>query len=560
MEQYFLNTTDGMLTQHEESTRSSSVGSRPSAKNIYDQRKQYAQSLSKGDFSFHHRVEHLMTCELDKRLRNAQDCLKHLNLLDAEGKVWGQGMIMEVQDGELVLTDLESRDRLESIPLEHIESCRSVIGSPPYNSLFLVTVQNQENTSILLFQSDEHPANTLQRNLEKNLSQWKEMQQAKDEIRNKLQKIMINSRPTSLREFNERSHFPPMDSPRFGTSERQTPQDSPVHQRRNDPGPVIFQSPPIPNQKANIGSDIEVLNHVLADIEIFVGKLNPEKKKKKEKPSESEFIECFQKMKYGFNLMAKVQDHMSQPTAPGLVHIFMDVLPKILSKCPRKNTASSVLSPFLTQRAILLLNSCVTEKERKLWESLGDAWLKTREDVPNGRNVPQYTPTFSDGWIPPATTSRNGQPEIQQSSKTPPTNRHFQQVEMKVAYDFEARNERELSVKKGDKVKVLDQSRQWWIVENTQEQRGFIPNNVLETPNNNQVQDRVVTLQQSSTPEEVAKWLQDNGFSRITIRCLGVLTGDQLLDLSRDDLKVVCPEEGNRVYSQLNEIRTSLGM
>ncbi|KAM3936073.1 epidermal growth factor receptor kinase substrate 8-like protein 3 [Leptodactylus fuscus] len=552
----------GVLAQQVESTKSSSASSRPSAKSIYNQRKQYAQTLSTVNNGFHHRVEHLITCQLNNRLRNVQDCLKHLTVLDAEGKVWGQEMILQVQNAELVLTDLESRDSLESIPLQNIESCHSVMGSQPYNSIFVVTVQNHGNTSILLFQSDEHPANILERNLEKALTQGKEVQQNKDDFRNKLQNTL-----TLQNEFNERSPSPQtiqsIDSPKLERPERQTPQGTPISQRRFEPGPTVYQAPPILNQMADIDRDIEVLNHVLADIEMFVEKLSQEKKKKKGKStiSESHFIDCFQKIKYGFNIMAKVQNHMSQPTAPELVHILMDILPTILSKCPRKDTANNVLSPFLTQRAILLLSSCVTDKERKLWESLGDSWIRTREDWPNGKDVPPYVPTFSDGWFPPSTPSSNGQLEVQQSSKTPPMNRNSQPDQMKVAYDFEARNERELSVKTGDSVKVLDQTRQWWMVENIQGQRGFVPNNILESANNNkQVQIKEVNLQESSTPEEVTKWLKDKGFSRITVKCLGVLRGNQLLDLTQEDLKAVCPEECARVYSELNGVRASLGI
>ncbi|XP_071993494.1 epidermal growth factor receptor kinase substrate 8-like protein 3 isoform X1 [Engystomops pustulosus] len=564
MDQEFKNTIEGVLAQQLESTKPSIASSRPSAKAIYNQRKQYVQTLSKADGSFFHRVEHLLSCELDDRLRNVQDCVKQLHKLDAEGRVWGQEMILQVQNGELVLTDLESRDRLEGMPLQSIESCCSVMGSHPiYNSLFVVTILNKENTTILLFQSDEHPASTLQRNLEKYLSQSKEAQQNKDIIRTKVPVTVAQN------EVIERSYSPQpvlsMDSPLLGRqTPGQTPQGTPVSQRRYDPGPSINKPTPLPNQKINTDRDIEILNRVLADIEIFVERLYPEKKKKKEKSSipESEFIDCFKKIKYGFNLVGKVQHQMSQPTAPELVHILMDILPKILSKCPGKNTASSALPPFLTQRAIMLLSSCVTDKEMKLWESLGDSWRTTREDWPDGKNFPTYIPTFSDGWMPPEATSSNGQPEIvqiQQSRKTPPANRHFQPVEMKVAYDFEARNERELSVKTGDSVKVLDQSRQWWMVENLQGQRGFVPNNVLENTVK-QVRMQEVTLQQSSTPEEVTRWLQDKGFSRITVKCLGILRGDQLLDLSYDDLKAVCPEEGGRVYSLLKEVASSLGI
>ncbi|XP_069801428.1 epidermal growth factor receptor kinase substrate 8-like protein 3 isoform X2 [Dendropsophus ebraccatus] len=564
MDQDVVNAIEGVLAHQVETIKSSNVGSRPSAKSIYNQRKQYAQSLSRSNSNFYHRVEHLLTCELDDRLQNAQDCVSHLQALDAEGKVWGQEMILQVENGQLILTDLESQDSLESIPLQYIESYDSVLGTHPYKSLLAVTARSPESPSILLFQCDEHPANVLQRNLQKTLMQWKEAQHKRDSIRNKLQSALTQNK------FSEQNYHPqPMDSPKLSRSGGQTPQDSPVYQRRRDPSSISFQPPPVPispPHKAGAGRDIEILNHVLADIEMFVGKLNLQKKKKKDKSSipESEFIECLQKIKYSFNLMAKAQEQMYQPTAPELVHILMDILPTILSKCPGKNTASAVLSPFLTQRAILLLSSCVTEKERKLWESLGDPWLRTREDSPNGRSVPPYIPTFSDGWSPPASVPSNGQPqsEVQQSSKTPPINRHVQPVEMKVAYDFDARNQQELSVKKGDSVKVLDQSRQWWMVENVRQQRGFVPSNILEsTDYNQQVPLQAETrLQQSSTPREVTEWLESSGFSRITVKCLGVLSGDQLLELSREDLKAVCPEEGGRVYSQLNEIRASLMM
>ncbi|XP_073398546.1 epidermal growth factor receptor kinase substrate 8-like protein 3 isoform X2 [Dendrobates tinctorius] len=555
MDQGFLNALDGVLAQQAESTQPVNIGRRPTAKSIYDQRKRYAQSLTQEDSNFQHRVEHLLTCELNNRLQNVQDCLKHLSLLHAEGKIWGQEMILQVNNEELILADLESRESLENIPLQNIENCHAVLGSHPYNSLFVVTVQNRRNTNILIFQSDEHPANTLQRKLEKTLSQQKEDQQNKDNSRGRLQDIRTQN------EFNERSYSPQpiltLDSPILERSTRQTPQGSPASQRRDEPTFLSFLPPSIPTPKSDTGRDIEVLNHVLADIELFVGKLNTEKKKKKDKSiSESEFTECFQKIKYGFNLLGKVQDQMSQPTALDLVHILMDILPKIISKCPGKNTVSSVLSPFLTHKAILLLSSCVTDKERKLWESLGDAWQRTREDWPNGKSVPAYTPTFSDGWIPPAPTSSssNDQLEIQQSNRTSPTNRHLQPIQMKSTCDFEARNERELSVMKGESLKVLDQSRQWWMVENDRGQRGFVPSNILENTRNNQhVRIRGETLAHNATPKEVTEWLQDKGFSRITVRCLGILSGHQLFDLSRNDLKAVCPDEGGRVYSQLRE-------
>ncbi|XP_075052040.1 epidermal growth factor receptor kinase substrate 8-like protein 3 isoform X2 [Mixophyes fleayi] len=560
----YLNAIDGVLEQHGEPSRPRNISNRPSAKNIYQQRKQYAQALSKPESNFHHRVEHLSTCDLGNGLKNVDDCLKHLWMLDAEGKVWGQELILQVQNGELLLTDLESRDSLETVSLENIESCNSVMGRHPYKSILTITVQNQRNTSVLLFQCDEQPANVLHKNLEKALTQWEENHPSKNNMRNKLQNFPVQN------DVSEPGYLPQqraaMESPILSHSSRDSPQDSPILQRRFEPKPISVRPPSHTqshnsDQMAETERDIEVLNHTLADIEIFADKLNSDKKKKRGKSTipEAEFTDCFQKIKYSFNLLAKVKDQMYEPSAVELIHMMMNFLPRILSKCPGKNTASDVLSPFLTQKALTLLSSCVTDKERQLWTSLGEGWLRTRADWPNGNMVPSYTPTFYDGWIAPDTVPRS-QPEIQQNSLTPPTNRHFQPVHMKVLYDFEARNDRELSVKKGDSVKVLDQSRQWWMVENAQERTGFVPNNIMESTNNDQVSVHFSSLHPGSKPQEVTAWLQDKGFSRITVRCLGVLSGDQLLNLTREDIKGVCPEEGGRVFNQLTEIRASLGM
>ncbi|XP_018422489.1 PREDICTED: epidermal growth factor receptor kinase substrate 8-like protein 3 [Nanorana parkeri] len=607
----FLNAIDGVLAQHGEPF--SNYASRPSAKNIYEQRKQYAKTVSNDTNNFQHRVEHLLTCELGNDIRYVEDCLKRLQILNSEGKVWGQDMILKVQNGEVVLSDLESRDSLENIPLQYIENCRSKMGHSSYNSILAVTVQNKGKSSIMLFQCEEQPKpdgtyrmTADYRGLNREAPPLKSALPDMISITEKIAKeageyhavidlanafFSIPIEPECQDQFafvwyirqyiftvlpQGYLHSPTicygliaqdlstlkLKVAMFHYSDdimiSGTGGYSPISQRKFEPGSVTFQPPfhtqSPGNQAEDIKRDIEVLNHVLGDIEIFVGNLDLYKKKKKGKTAipESDFLDCLQKIKYAFNLLAKVQDHMFQPTAADLVHMLFNILPKILSNCPRKDMSSSVLSPFPTQKALLLLSSCVSDKERKLWENLGDAWLRTRADWPNAKMIPPYTPVFSDGWILPDINTVNEQP---QHSGTPERHRNFQQTPIKVLYDFEARNQRELSVRKGDRVKVLDQSRQWWMVENVQGQRGFIPNNILESTDNGQLPGQIPTsIKPHSTPGEVTAWLQNKGFSRITVKCLGILTGNQLLELSRQDLKAVCPEEGGRVFTQLNDI------
>ncbi|XP_072279631.1 epidermal growth factor receptor kinase substrate 8-like protein 3 [Pyxicephalus adspersus] len=558
----FLNAIDGVLEQHGKSSSSNNLGNRPSAKSIYEQRKQYAKSLSKDTSNFYHRVEHLLTCELDNDIRYVEDCLKHLHLLHAEGKVWAQEMILQVQYGELVLTDLESMDSLENIPLMNVVNCRSKMGHTPYNSILAITIQNQRNLSIMMFQCEEKPATIVHKNLDKVLIQAKENQQIHGIMRNKFQ---VHSVQSDANECGPSTQ----SSSRLAYPGKEHLQDFPILQIMSETKPVLLKPPSHTqsldfNQPEEITRDIEVLNHVLRDIEILVGYLDSYKKKKKVSKGkaaipESDFFDCLQKIKYAFNLLGKVQDHMFQPTATDLVHMLLHVLPKILSSCSWNDMASSVLSPFPSQKALLLLNSCVTEKERILWESLGDAWLRTRADWPNAKMIPPYIPVFSDGWIPPNISKANGQTQVQENLQPLPTHGNLQEVPIIVLYDFEARNDRELSVRKEDRVKVLDQSRQWWLVENSQGHRGFVPSNILEGTNFGQLPGQSVTqLHLSSSAEEVTAWLKNKAFSRITVRCLGVLTGGELLELSREDLKAVCPEEGGRVFTELKKIQTPL--
>ena len=55
-------------------------------------------------------TQHLFTCELDgQELKTMDDCLAKLKRLDAKGRLWPQDMIMEVQRGYVLLSDIETK-------------------------------------------------------------------------------------------------------------------------------------------------------------------------------------------------------------------------------------------------------------------------------------------------------------------------------------------------------------------------------------------------------------------------------------------------------------------
>ncbi|NWW76042.1 ES8L3 protein, partial [Climacteris rufus] len=118
--------------------------------------------------------QHLLTMRLERELRGAEDCLGRLKALQAQGRVWGQDVVLEVKDQELVLSDVESKEELEAFPLGSVQGCSSGLD----NTVLAVSVQEPgpPGSSVLLFQCERLGAETLRSSLEKVLKQRKEEQ------------------------------------------------------------------------------------------------------------------------------------------------------------------------------------------------------------------------------------------------------------------------------------------------------------------------------------------------------------------------------------------------
>ncbi|KAK2521810.1 hypothetical protein Q9966_012781 [Columba livia] len=131
--------------------------SRPSGKSIYNQRKDYVQNLLKPQSDFQHHVEHLLTLRLERDLRSAEDCLARLKLLDAQGKVWGQNIILHIRDQDLVLRDVESKEELDVYPLGSVQGCSAALDTCSYDSVLTISVQERSppGSSVLLFQCEQ---------------------------------------------------------------------------------------------------------------------------------------------------------------------------------------------------------------------------------------------------------------------------------------------------------------------------------------------------------------------------------------------------------------------
>lgn len=364
-------------------------------------------------------------------------------------------------------------------------------------------------------------------------------------------------------------------------------------------------------QLSDTDRNTEILNHVLDDLEIFMSKVSAaanaslaqeeksKKKKKKSKkkqakknamdlPSWEEYVSCLQKIKYGFNLLGQLDGSLTNPSAEDFVHIIFTTLGMLIPQYPL-DLPPTVLSPLLTDPALHLLSQVVSPEEDALWRSLGDTWNIPRSRWPDD-NVPPYIPEFYDGWQPPPpsqnrpmsrSSSQRRPPEqpyaqINNGMKEPPADGSWmapppphsnEPLYMRVIYDFTARKNQELSIMKGEMVQVIQKNKQWWLVRNNRAEEGHVPQNVLEpitgsaTVDGPQRESRgPPTLDLNSTVAEVKAWLEYKGFSKITVSSLGVLNGKLLLGMSRDEIRTVCPEEGGRVFFQLQAVKSAIAL
>ncbi|NWH93332.1 EPS8 kinase, partial [Aegithalos caudatus] len=404
--------------------------SRTSAKALYEQRKNYARdSVSSISETSQYHVEHLTTFVLDRKeaMITVDDGIRKLKLLDAKGKVWTQDMILQVDDKAVSLVDLESKNELENFPLSTIQHCQAVMNACNYNSILALICKEptQNKPDLHLFQCDEIKATLIHDDIESAISDSKSGKQKK-----RLETLRMISKadsaipppprapapvpPGTVTQVDVRSRVAAWSA--WASEQGEYEKHRQYHEQEETAEMIA----------ARIDRDVQILNHILDDIEYFVTKLQKAaeafaelskrkktKKNKKKGPGEGvltlrakppppdEFVDCFQKFKHGFNLLAKLKFHIQNPSAADLVHFLFTPLHMVVQTTGGPELASTVLSPLLTKDTIDFLRYTVTSEEGQLWMSLGDSWTKARAEWPKDHFIPPYVPRFRNGWEPP---------------------------------------------------------------------------------------------------------------------------------------------------------------
>lgn len=319
----------------------------------------------------------------------------------------------------------------------------------------------------------------------------------------------------------------------------------------------------------NAEREVEILNHCFDDTERFMARLqqtaeaqsvlnqrrkNRSRKSKKKEgqeddlltmkacpPSEEEFVDIFQKIKYSLCLLDRLKSFITQPDAPELLHHVFVPLRLMIKTTGGPALAASVASPAMTSGAVSLLQEHLTEEEREQWTSIGPNWTSPCSHL--SVSVPSYSPVFLDGWKPPAydstgqlfedpiesqhkqdalRESRAAQTLQHQARQTaeghgegpnevegtwlPPENERLYCC----SYDFVARNSSELSVLQGETLEVIESSKRWWKCRNRFDQIGFLPFNILEplsALNNSEIDNSVVRREPKKVPISPRKYL-----------------------------------------------------
>uniref|UniRef100_A0A672SQ83 Epidermal growth factor receptor kinase substrate 8-like n=1 Tax=Sinocyclocheilus grahami TaxID=75366 RepID=A0A672SQ83_SINGR len=414
-----------------------------------------------------------------------EDGVRKLRLLDAKGKVWTQDMILQVDWKAASLIDNDSKNELENFPLASIQHCQAVMNACSYDSILALVCKDsgQSKPDLHLFQCDDIKANLIHMDIESAVSDHKG---GKVKKRPEVLKMILKSdgtvppppggpAPEPPGAVNQTDGKSRVDSWTAWTNKQQERKWR--HYTELDGSPEM--SP------AQVDREVQILNHILDDIEHFVTKLqkaaeafnelskrkNTKKSKKKgpgegvltlraKPPSQDEFIDCFQKFKHAFNLLGKLKNHIQNPSAVDLVHFLFNPLRLVIQTSGGVDLAKSVIVPLLTREAIDFLHAAGSAEERHLWVTLGDGWTKCR----------YWSVSLLINKIK---QDINLLTERKAHSRT---QRNF----AKSRYDFVARNNTELSVMKDEVVEVLDDRKQWWKVRNGSGAIGYVPNNILE--------------------------------------------------------------------------------
>ncbi|XP_007955455.1 epidermal growth factor receptor kinase substrate 8-like protein 1 [Orycteropus afer afer] len=418
---------------------------KPSAKSIYEQRKRYS-TVVMADVS-QYPVNHLVTFCLgeDDGVHTVEDASRKLAVMDNQGRVWAQEMLLRVSPDHVTLLDPVSKEELESYPLGAIVRCDAVVLPGRNRSLLLLVCQEPERLQpdVHFFQGLSIGAELIREDVQGALHSYRSGRGERRAAALRATQEELQRGPSPGAEtppLQRRPSVRAVISPAEPGAGNRRPKSEPipeVEEARAHGLVATFNSaypasPDLGSRGPDMASlqaerEVDILNHVFDDVETFVSRLQKsaeaarvlqhrERSRRNRRraageglltlrakpPLEAEYTEVLRKIKYAFSLLARLRNNIADPSSPELVHFLFGPLQMIVDTSGGPQLASAVRRPHLTSEAVVLLRDTVNPREHALWISLGDSWTRPGVELPPEEGSP-YIPEFYSGWEPPAT-------------------------------------------------------------------------------------------------------------------------------------------------------------
>uniref|UniRef100_A0A8B9XLU8 Epidermal growth factor receptor kinase substrate 8-like protein 1 n=1 Tax=Bos mutus grunniens TaxID=30521 RepID=A0A8B9XLU8_BOSMU len=413
-----------------------------SAKSIYEQRKRYSIEVM-SDFSTNE-VNHLVTFSLgEDAIHTVEDASQKLALMDSQGRIWAQDMLLSVSASHVTLLDPVSKEELESYPVSAIVRCDTVRPPGQKRPLLLLVCQEPERAQpdVHFFQGRCVGVESIREEIQRALHNYRSGCGERRAAALRATRMQPQQHPSPVTEAAPLPHCPMFRAaihtvqPAAG---RGRPQAEPIPEAEETWRPSREEfcpssdpaSPDLGPRGPDLASlqaerEVDILNHVFDDVESFVSRLQKsaeatrvlEQRERSRRtrhqeagesllalrakpPSGAEYTDVLQKIKYAFSLLARLRGNIANPTSQELLHFLFGPLQMIIDTLGGPQLASGVRRPHLTSEAVKLLRENVTQRENMLWTSLGDSWTHPGVDLPPEEGPP-YRPEFYSGWEPP---------------------------------------------------------------------------------------------------------------------------------------------------------------
>ncbi|KAF0989741.1 hypothetical protein HZS_1414, partial [Henneguya salminicola] len=187
-------------------------------------------------------------------------------------------------------------------------------------------------------------------------------------------------------------------------------------------------------------------------------------------PTSDEFVDILQKVRLGLNYMARLNPFVNHPNVPELLHHMIAPFSLITAVCGL-DIVKTVQKPYLTSKAVWLIENCFTTNELSFWRTLGDNWNKpkcryTSDDIFDDYYEPEFKFCFDRKDL--AKKVNISCDSLDESCDSGP------KMAIVIANHCPS-NSVELKVCAGSYVEVLEQKEDCYCVVNKQGYQGLVP-------------------------------------------------------------------------------------